>query len=136
MQSCQSRGFAAPPPPLRQTGAPVRTVLALLVAVGLVAGAVYLRGQLDRGEDINPLTPTEPPIVVCASEFADVCADLGEDVEVVIEDAEVTADRLVASDSEPIDGWLVAAPWPQIVDEARARSGLLNAFDDLGTPVA
>ena len=49
---------------------------------------------------------------------------------VTVEDAGVTASRLETADAVTgIDGWLVEAPWPEIVDEARARNGLPDLFE-------
>ena len=49
---------------------------------------------------------------------------------VIVEDAGNTASRLETADTVTgIDGWLVEAPWPEIVDEARARNGLPDVFE-------
>jgi hypothetical protein len=45
-------------------------------------------------------------------------------VRLTVEPAGATADRLVGEDADPgVDGWLVTAPWPELVDlERRARA--------------
>jgi hypothetical protein len=113
----------------------VRSVLALLVALAMVAGALYVRSRGDGG-GIPVITRDEPLTVVCATDLADVCRLLPEDgVTVQTQDAAATADALTQSPPPDIDGWLVTAPWPAIVDDRRARAGVPPLFGDVGAPV-
>lgn len=123
------------------SGAGIR-ILAFVVAIAMVVGAIVLRQRLDGGDDAGNAAPsptgastaasepepTGPLRIVCATEFAPVCKALRDGatdgVEVTVEPAGTTADRLVgASGAAPLDGWLVTAPWPEIVADRRARAG-------------
>lgn len=103
-------------------------LLALVGAIAMIAAAIVLRGALDDdggdgGGDGRGRDPDGQ--VVCATELRDVCPGGG-----VIEDVDVTADRLVAADAVPPSAWLTFDPWPSMVDEARNRSGLEPLFPD------
>lgn len=105
-------------------------VLAILVAVAMVAGALVARSRLDESDERTRTTLR----LVCATELEAVCDALAEDkdsnVETTVEPAATTADRLTKlapGTRPPLDGWLVTAPWPAIVEVAREReaTGLL-----------
>ena len=109
----------------------------------MVAGAWYYRyGRDGGGGDPNPFTPDEPVQIICASDLdtgqagttvCDLLADAG--VEVTVEDAAETAERLGGTARVEADAWLVAAPWPQIVNENRCRAGSSASFEDAGEPI-
>jgi hypothetical protein len=109
----------------------VRRVLAVVGAVAMVAGALFVRGRLDD----RKVEQGQVFRLVCSVDLGRVCADLRDDnsgrIEVTVEAAGTTADRLRAVDGDPgLDGWLVADPWPAIVDGARqaaSRSPLFAA---------
>jgi hypothetical protein len=104
--------------------------LAIVVAGGLVVGAVLVRRALDGdtgGGDGDELA------LVCGAELAPVCDGLaaGDDrLRVAVEDASVTATR-VATGELDLDGgaWLVAAPWPAIA--AAGTGSDADEFPDL-----
>ncbi len=110
----------------------MRRVLALVAAAAMVAGSIAIRSRLDgNGEGrANPLR------VVCAAELGAVCDILR--TRVTVEATATTADRLgrAAGEDPGIDGWLVPAPWPQIVDGRRRQASLPPLFTDVGTPLA
>lgn len=113
-------------------------ILALVAAVAMVAGAIVVRARLDDHDERTTTTLR----LVCASELAAVCDDLGADagsrVEVRVEPAIVTADRLsglAPGLAVPLDGWLVTAPWPAIVAATRARAAA-DPFLDVGDVLA
>jgi hypothetical protein len=108
-------------------------LLALLAAVAMVVGAVVVRGAMDDDEERTTTTLR----LVCSTELAAVCdalaADGGSDVRATVEAAADTASRLNAvgpGDDSGLDGWLVAGPWPAIVDEARQREAADPLLDD------
>lgn len=114
----------------------MKRVIALVVAIGLIVGAVLIRRAID---DDTTATPSARPrgvdlVLVCAVELRDACEAL-DDVTVRIEDAAVTAAALSAGPSD-VDAWAVPAPWPAIVDDTRARAGLEPLFDTGVEPVA
>lgn len=98
-------------------------LLALLAAVAMVAGALVVRGRLDKDEEAAATTLR----LVCATELEPVCDAVAEKdgrVRVDVEAAADTAERLTdlgPGQAADFDGWLVTAPWPAIVDEARQR---------------
>ncbi len=79
---------------------------------------------------------------MCASDLGQVCDELRDAfsgrVDVTVESAGTTADRLRRLDGDPeVDGWLVADPWPALVDEARRFGSLAPIFDaSAGPPLA
>jgi hypothetical protein len=119
----------------------VRRLVALLIAAGMVIAAIVIRAQLDDDDEGTERTTTtdRQPRLVCATELAGVCdayRNFGDDeIEVVEEAAGTTADRLVSEQLADLDAWLVTAPWPTIVDEARERKGMEPLFS-AATPVA
>jgi hypothetical protein len=115
-------------------------VLAVLVAIGMVAGALYVRGRIDDddgggagrgrgGGGDGPVT------LVCAPELEAACAESGAD-EVDVEDAAVTAERLLTADATGFDAWLTPGPWPAMVDELRRADGRPALFEDDSRAVA
>lgn len=97
--------------------------VALVVAIGLIVAAFAYRDR-DRAQVAGG---DGDATIVCASDFADLCSDLAgqfdDGARVVIEPAGTTYDRLVDAGPAPdIDLWLVAGPFPTMVDEARRRA--------------
>jgi hypothetical protein len=113
----------------------MRRVLALVAAAAMVAGSIAVRSRIDRSatDKANPLR------IVCASELGAVCDTLRRSAaHVTVEPAPTTADRLggSAAGDPGIDGWLVPAPWPQIVDGRRRVQALVPLFGDVSAPLA
>lgn len=105
-------------------------LLAFVAAIAMVVGAVAVRARLDDNEERASTVLR----LVCATELAAACEAVAADeaagrVAVTVEAADVTAERLSSGPEgsaavQEIDGWLVTAPWPAIVAEARERAGL------------
>lgn len=111
----------------------MRRLLAVVAAAAMVAGSIALRSRLDRREEDR----TNPLRVVCAAELGTVCDALRRtSARVTVEPAPRTADRLARAENPEIDGWLVPAPWPQIVDGRRRPGGLTPLFTDVSSPLA
>ncbi|MDQ4068820.1 MAG: substrate-binding domain-containing protein [Actinomycetota bacterium] len=113
----------------------MRRLLALVAAAGMVAGSIAIRSRLDRGEEDR----SNPVRVVCAAELGAVCDSLRQTAaQVSVEPAGTTADRLGRSSAEDhgLDGWLVPAPWPQIVDGRRRLQALVPLFPEVSAPLA
>lgn len=90
----------------------------------MIAGALYVRGDIG-GDGAGPISGTQPARLICVTELKVVCEELdGDGVEVAVEEAGVTAERLSAAQAVDADAWLTIAPWNQIVAEARSRNGL------------
>ena len=109
----------------------MRRLLAVVAAAAMVAGSLAIRSRMDRREEDR----TNPLRVVCAAELGTVCDALRRtSAQVTVEPAPATADRLGRAENPEIDGWLVPAPWPQIVDGR--RRGLPPLFADVSQPLA
>jgi hypothetical protein len=101
-------------------------LLALVAAVGLVAGALVLRSRIDDsdsgGSGGGGGGDAPAHTLVCSPELEDACNALGDDFAITIEDAVTTADALVEakrpSDAEA-DLWLTTTPWAEAVAAVR-----------------
>ncbi len=109
-------------------------MLALLGAVALVVAAIAIR-QLITGDDDGGGggggggDGDDTIVMACVTELEGACRALAADadgVDVVIEDAGETMDKLVAGDSG-YDGWITFEPWPEVV-------AIDEPEDALGTP--
>jgi hypothetical protein len=114
----------------------VNRVLAIIAAVAMVTVAVIVRDSIDDddggGDDGRP---DGELVIVCASDIAGVCPELGDSVEVRVEDPTVTAatiaDGTIADD---VDGWITSTAWLEVV-ESRARGATGEAHAIARTPV-
>jgi hypothetical protein len=102
----------------------VTRVFALVVAVGLIVGAVLVRSALDDDET-TPATGDQSTNLVCSTELAAACDAIGG----TVEDAATTASRLISGDPDDVDVWIAPAPWPAMVDDARTRAGRDALFE-------
>lgn len=120
----------------------MRTLLALVVAVAMVAGAMMVRerrhggpGDAGVGEEAGG-----EPVLLCATEVAAACERLAEGGVVVrVEPAGASAQQLSATaegDGAAADAWLVPAPWPAIVEQTRDRAGLPALLGPSSAPLA
>jgi hypothetical protein len=104
---------------------------ALVGAVAMVVVAIVVRGRIDdRGVSAR---------LTCSTELAEACAHLGNGIKVTVEPAGATFDRLAAlgPDADPgLDGWLVAGPWPEMLNADRRSRAQLEPFDTSGTRLA
>lgn len=115
-----------------------RRVGALILAVALVVGAFVLRRNVIEDDD-KPTTDgtevdqpegDEATALYCITELAAACENLGaanDKLEITIEDAGVTLDRLAAlegGDVAPL--WLTIDPYPAMVDVLRGPNGSLG----------
>lgn len=111
----------------------MRRLLALVAAAAMVAGSLFLRSRLDRKHE----EAANPVRLVCAAELGSTCDAVASLVPgTTTEPSVATADRLASTDDPQVDAWLVAGPWPQIVDGRRRARGLEPIFTDLGNPLA
>ncbi|KAA0235998.1 MAG: hypothetical protein JJLCMIEE_00651 [Acidimicrobiales bacterium] len=121
----------------------MKRLLALVVAVGLVLGAIAIRGWAsgDSGDEAgtgNEATPDGAITIVCDADLEAVCHELElsvDDVTVRVEEAAVTAEALSQANTgaADVDGWLVSQPWPGMVAERRDAAGQVPV---LGSPSA
>jgi hypothetical protein len=113
----------------------VSRVLAVLVAIGMVVGAVYLRGRIDD-EDNGGASGNGGGNgqLVCDPVLEAACRAVSDDV--VVEDAATTAERLLDADRADFESWVTPGPWPAMVDALRSSDGRPALFDDGGQVVA
>lgn len=117
----------------------MKRLAAIVLAVGLVVGAVFLRQRID-GDGGGGGGADGPFALRCATELAEVCTALAadrDDLEVTVEDPGTTANTLSAlpaGEDPGFDAWLADGPWPAIVADNRSFAGLDEAV--LGTPGA
>jgi hypothetical protein len=112
-------------------------LLALLAAIGMIAGAVVIRNRMNDDEAIR----NEILRLVCATELEEACRTLEgrEDIpnlELTVEDAGRTFTRLTSEDRHQIDGWLTLAPLPQAVQELRRLGGKPATIVRVSAPIA
>ena len=113
----------------------MKRLAALLVAAGMVLGAIYLR---DRIDDDGASTGGSELRMRCSTDLVRVCDQLAEgrdDLEVTVEEPGATADRLaqLAAGEDPgFDLWLGDVSWTGIVDDNRSRER--RQGDVLGEP--
>jgi len=100
-------------------------LIALVVAVGLIIGAVVVRNAIDSNDDSSRGGGNGSVVrVVCAVEVYDACASLDPTrYEVHSEDAVATAATLTGGSTQEFDVWVAPATWPGVVDDARTRAG-------------
>jgi hypothetical protein len=107
----------------------VNRFLAVLAAIGMIAGALYLRGRIDDDGSGGGSGSDGALTLMCDSALAAACEATDAD-EVVVEDAAVTAERLITSDGTGFDAWVTPGPWPFIVDAEREARSLQPMFAD------
>jgi hypothetical protein len=111
----------------------VSRILAVLVTIGMVAGAIYIRDRIDD-DGGGGAGGNGGAQLVCDPVLEAACRAVSGDV--VVEDAATTAERVIGADSFEGDGWVTAGPWPAMVDELRETAGRTPLFGDGGRVVA
>jgi len=123
-----------------------RRIGALLLAVGLVAGALLLRTRVLDDDVVTDATDsaasttasaTAAGQLLCITELAAVCRALDlAGLRVDVQDAGATLDALVAlPDDAPRPLWLTIQPYPAMVDALRAAAGR-EPLGGAPTPIA
>lgn len=108
-------------------------VLAVVVAIGMIAGALYVRGRIDD-DDSSGGAGGGGGSLLCAPELEEACREASDDV--TVEDAAASAQRLLTEDTLDQDGWATPGPWPAMVDALRSAAGRPALFGDGGEAVA
>lgn len=95
-------------------------VLALVVAVGLVLGALAVRNRGEDGTDVGPGTGGGDALTVsCPTEWRALCGDVLPDTDVVTAGADAIAAGLTSGEGTAV----LPSAWADVVDDARARAG-------------
>jgi hypothetical protein len=92
-----------------------RRLATVVVAVGLIVGAFFLRRNVIEGDEGDPSPPpvADAEELVCLTELEAVCAEIGEadpDLAVTVEDASETLARV--AEGEQVGLWLTFEPFP------------------------
>ena len=94
----------------------MKRVGALVIAMALVAGAIFIRRALDdRNVGSSTSSSDSRATLLCAPEVADACRRLAN-TDVTEEEPGTTEARLHAGGKLGADGWVVSQPWPTFVD--------------------
>ena len=96
----------------------------------IVGAYVYRYGLPGDGDDNGGGPAGDAGAIVCAAELGSVCDRLAG---ATVEPAAATAERLIGAASGRAAGlgaWVVAAPWPEMVDDARALGSRAPLFSD------
>ena len=99
----------------------MRRIVALVVAAGLVAIAVVVRGQMNGGGGSGGSSGGQLRLV-CSPDLDSVCNSLGRDLDISLEEPGATTDSFVKAGLSRVDAWLTPEPWPDIVEAAVAQA--------------
>ena len=99
----------------------VRRLATVVVAAALIVGAFLIRRNVIEGDDDADAGNAPEPAsqLVCLTELEDVCTELlatHPDLDLTVEDARTTLDRVAAGDPVPL--WLTFEPFPAMADPA------------------
>lgn len=97
----------------------VSRVLALVVAIGLVVGAVVVRGRGDDGTTPPVVGDRDAPTVSCPTEWRALCGELLVDADLLVASADSIAAGLTSGGGTAV----LPVAWADVVDDARARAG-------------
>ena len=105
---------------------------AIVLAAILIGGAVLLRRAVTGGSD-SPTTepPASATAVTCIPELESACRALAAGdpgIQLTIEPAGSTYERVVADPSSAPEAWITLAPWPAMVSSAVAVNGGTDPF--------
>lgn len=112
-------------------------IAAVIVAIGLIAAAIAYR--TGGGNGGNPNDDGTPVAVVCSTELATLCQTLDDEtngLEVRVEPAWVTFDRLSDGERAGVDVWLAAGRWGEMVNgrlERNQQEALFQTLDPLAS---
>ena len=105
-------------------------LFAVIAAVALMVVAFQYR---TGGEGPADERGIGPQTLVCSIELAEACQQLSDTISgltVRVEPAWTTFDRLLEPEGADVDLWLVAGPWPQMLNERLERNQQLPLFGD------
>src|SRR5262245_14349484 len=98
-----------------------KRVGAIVLAVVLIAGGLLLRRALDDDDDGGESGGDGATTVVCIPELESACRALAaahDDVELTVEDAGATYERVASDPASAPDAWVTLHPWPGMTSQA------------------
>jgi hypothetical protein len=121
-----------------------RRLSALVVAIGLIAGAWLVRSRvIDDGDDGAGADGSggDARELVCARDLESICASLQRaGLDVTVEDASATLDRLRDVPTDELPLWLTVDPYPAMLDSlrtgARADPAAWTTTEVASSPIA
>ncbi len=108
------------------------------LVVGLVAIVAFAFGlRAVRSDDSPPDEEAATKVLLCATEMADVCADLGDaTLEVRLEDPGATLARLRTGGRLDAEAWLTPRPWSELAQLDALANGRADPFDNVSETLA
>ena len=117
----------------------VRRVATVVVAAAMIVGAFVIRRNVIEGDegddDVGPPPVEEASELVCLTELQSTCDELAAarpDLDVTVEDAGITLDRLAEGDPVPL--WLTFEPFPEMAGASAAGDVLAVSALAISTP--
>jgi len=108
-----------------------KRVGAIVLAAVLIAGGLLLRRALDDDDDGGASGGGGTTTVVCIPELESACRALAaadDDVQLSIEGAGVTYERVAADPASAPDAWVTLHPWPGMATRAATLGGGEDPF--------
>ncbi len=99
-----------------------------MLAAALIAGGLLVRRALDGNDDDSGTGASDDgtTTVVCIPELESACRELAADddgVQLTIEDAGATYERVAADPASAPDAWVTLHPWPGMASRAATLGG-------------
>lgn len=113
-----------------------KRLAALVATIVMIVGAIFVRSRIDSADSAGTgSSPAGPAVgskgvlaIICSTELASACQDLravyNSKVEITVEPAGDTLDRLAVAPANKLSGllpdlWITLAPFPAMLDESR-----------------
>lgn len=121
----------------------MKRLLAVVLALGLIGGAFAYRTRGDGDGPSDRRDDGRPRVIVCSTELAEICQAFEDEVQPVqikVEPAWFTFDRLSGEGEVDLDVWIAAGPWSEMLNDQRRRSQQAPVFEEAvrlgGAPLA
>ncbi len=107
----------------------MKRLIAVVVAVVMIVGAVLLRDRIDGDDGSGGSGGGDDGLqLVCDTSLADVCEQLAagrDDLRVEVRESGATSDGLSTEEGQlDADAWLTTSAWPEVTADNRAFAGL------------
>jgi hypothetical protein len=114
----------------------MKRVAIVVGLVAVVASAFALRA-VRGGEAAKQSGEVATKVLLCATEMADVCSDLGDaTLQVRVEDPGTTLARLRSGGALAADAWLTPRMWSDLAQLSAQAAGRADPFDNVSPTLA